>query len=177
MTTQQLYIRQITPRTNSWKVKVMVCEKKLNQDVLFREQKVIATLYGDDINLFDDMFRLYETYTILNAKVTLFSDQLQCDQLERKNVIPRNTLIFNFAPSSALQSLAGNQALIGKLNFTNSYFLGFFFFFWVFFEAFMIICNLVADVLSIVVEKRGLRHLIVSGQSRILKEYAIMSDE
>ncbi|KAL3824394.1 hypothetical protein ACJIZ3_020423 [Penstemon smallii] len=141
MSTQAVRISDIDNTTTSWSIKVIVFDKtqprhstsspRRYQRITFMdsyEQKVVATIYGSDITLFKDTFKIYETYTISNAKVTPLPERYNkygypfqwtinrktAYRAETKETISRSVLKLQFSSLSNLKNLIGQDSLIGN---------------------------------------------------------------
>ncbi|KAL3831100.1 hypothetical protein ACJIZ3_019902 [Penstemon smallii] len=148
------YIRDIKPSSRNWNVKVIVCDKTQT-----REQKVTVTTYGFDINTIGDKLELYKTYIISNASVTQQQSKYNIYNYPFQRILKYFTKVQfqrhdKIDPSILNYRFASLQGL-GK-NIDK---------------------RILTDVLAIVIDKRGQRHIEIYEEQMLKKEYIIMNEE
>ncbi|KAL8051937.1 hypothetical protein ABFX02_06G180300 [Erythranthe guttata] len=172
MSSRTLHIKDIIDTTTCWSVQVMVYEKTQErqsssspckyQRIIFmdaKEDKIVSTIFGADINLFKDTFELNSTYTISNAKVTRIADKYNkyghpyqwtinrktAYQLETENNIPYLGFKCQFASLCTIANFIGQDTVL--------------------------------DVLAIVIDRKAHRSFTTGDKHHFIKEYALINQE
>ncbi|XP_042950349.1 replication protein A 70 kDa DNA-binding subunit D-like [Carya illinoinensis] len=99
-------IKDITPKTRDWKIKMLVVEKspkrigqhssvKYQNLMLVDEQgnRLQATIFGNDINSREDSLQMFRSYYIINAYVKLLDPKYQTESHQYQWIINAKTII------------------------------------------------------------------------------------
>ncbi|KAL8034707.1 hypothetical protein ABFX02_12G046800 [Erythranthe guttata] len=165
-------IQDVKPGIPPWIIKVVLHDianprqsyssPKRYQRLVFADesgQKVMATIYDKDISNFENMFELFETYKIANARVSPLDIKYNkynypyqwtittrtAISHEVSEVIPRSSIKLNFASIAHLKVDTEKDELI--------------------------------DVMVLFIEKRPIRSVVASGKQHVVRDFTVINQD